>query len=107
MKPITIADEQALEELSEIFKLDVNELRYRWGDLPYQLTSDLVRMDYLRSMSDRAKNKFLLRHRSEFHRLPCPDCGEIITTRIRYIHNRSKYHLANLHAATLMHVNEI
>ena len=59
MKPITIADDQALEELSEIFKLDVNELRTGWGDLPYEISSDPTRMDIVRSMTRRARKKFL------------------------------------------------
>ena len=59
MKPITIADDQALEELSEIFKLDVNELRTGWGDLPFEISSDPIRMDIVRSMTRRARTKFL------------------------------------------------
>ena len=58
MKPITIADDQALEELSDIFKLDVNELRTGWGDLPHEISSDPIRMDIVRSMTKRARTTF-------------------------------------------------
>ena len=107
MKPITIADDQALEELSEIFKLDVNELRTGWGDLPYEISSDPIRMDIVRSMTRRARTKFLENYRHAYKRFHCPVCDEVITKQIRFMHIRSKFHLARLSAMTLTNVNEI
>ena len=107
MKPITIADDQALEELSEIFKLDVNELRAGWGDLPYEISSDPIRMDIVRSMTKRARTKFLEKYRHAYKRFHCPVCGEVITKQIRFMHVRSKYHIAKMSAMILINVNEI
>ena len=107
MKPITIADDQALEELSEIFKLDVNELRTGWGDLPYEISIDPIRMDIVRSMTKRARTKFLEKKRHAYQRFHCPVCDEVITKQIRFMHNRSQYHLAKLSAMVLINVNEI
>ena len=101
MKPITIADDQALEELSEIFKLDVNELRTGWGDLPFEISSDPIRMDIVRSMTKRARTKFLEKYRHAYKRFHCPVCDEVITKQIRFMHIRSKFHLARLSAMTL------
>ena len=107
MKPITIADDQALEELSEIFKLDVNELRTGWGDLPYEISSDPIRMDIVRSMTKRARTKFLKKYRHAYKRFHCPVCDEVITKQIRFMHVRSKFHLAKISAMILINVNEI
>ena len=107
MKPITIVDDQALEELSEIFKLDVNELRTGWGDLPYEISSDPIRMDIVRSMTKRARTKFLEKYRHAYKRFRCPVCDEVIIKQIYVMHNRSKYHIAKLSAMTLFNVNEI
>ena len=107
MKPITIADDQALEELSEIFKLDVNELRTGWGDLPYEISSDPIRLDLVRSRTKRARTKFLEKYRHAYKRFHCPVCDEVITKQIRFMHVRSKFHLAKMSAMVLINVNEI
>ena len=107
MKSFNIADEPALKELSEIFHLDVDELRHGWGSLPFELSSDQVRMDIVRSMSERARRKFLSKYQHTFKRYNCPVCGEVITKQIKFMHNRSQYHLAHSHAQILCNVNEI
>ena len=107
MKPITIADDQALEELSEIFKLDVNELRTGWGDLPYEISSDPIRMDIVRSMTRRARTTFLEKKRHAYQRFNCPVWDEVITRQIRFMHIPSKFHLAKMSAMVLINVNEI
>ena len=76
----------ALVKISNILKIDINELRYGWGNLPWELATDEVRLHIIETMSTLAKRQFLRNLEMQYKRFPCELCGIFLTKRTQSTH---------------------
>lgn len=97
-------DEDTLVKISNILKIDINELRYGWGNLPWELATDEVRLEIIETMSARAKHKFMRNLEMQYKRFPCEFCGTFLTKRTQSTH-QIRYH--KYPPTPLLNVSEI